>query len=158
MVSTLCARQPCRLLNPISSRHGQHRQPRAAALVVAGLGAAPLTPPQRQQHMRRSCPAVPLRHIACAAWFNQGKGPEERIAEVVQPRQGDELLESLQLKREVRDRVSDAVEDLGGKVHCKSFSFQGIGKPFTASESRSHIDTDSPCLQYGVLAGRGSYC
>lgn len=128
----LCARQPCRLLS--HKRQSAARQHPIPSRLLAAAGPSRVPAPS-QRHVRSSCTSRPLlsaRRVACAAWF-QGKGAEERIAEVVQPRQGDDLLESLQLKREVRERVSDAVEDLGGKVSTC------LGSNHRADPRRNHI-------------------
>ena len=54
--------------------------------------------------------------LLSAVLNKQGPNVETRIEDATQPRQGDNILESLRLKQEVRERVSSAVEDLGGKV------------------------------------------
>ena len=128
MAGMLCARQPCRLLShQRQSTQRQHITP-LRLLAAAGPGRVPAPSQRHVQSSYTSRPLLSARRVACAAWF-QGKGAEERIAEVVQPRQGDDLLESLQLKREVRERVSDAVEDLGGKVHTSINSIHRNGFP-----------------------------
>ncbi len=92
---------------------GVRRQRAARTYVFARMQPAFASRPS----LRPSSAALRARPAVCNAWFNQGKGTDERLAEIAVAQQDGEQLESLQLPREVRDRVSDAVEDLGGQVH-----------------------------------------
>lgn len=91
----------------------------------------------RTAHLRRlpftsrtlSSPLLSHRHKALqtAAWFNQ-QSAEAKIEQTAQLTQEDDILESLQLNPEVRENVSRAVEDLGGKArHFNDFMFVNLG-------------------------------
>lgn len=83
------------------------RQPAPQAAAQPSFG--------QRSSFARSRRAQGARQLVCGAWSNN-KAPDETLAEVAMQRQSDEILESLQLRKEVRDRVTDAVEDLGGQV------------------------------------------
>lgn len=55
------------------------------------------------------------RSVSAAAWFNQ-QSAEAKIEQTAQLTQEDDTLEVLRLAPEVRERVTTAVEDLGGTV------------------------------------------
>lgn len=146
-------------------------------------------PPQSQQrvfHSRAQVPSscvrqhgpVPLRSIgsrqvlfhqhairqtACHAWFNQ-QSPDQKLQEFAEPR--EQTIESLGLRREVRESVSSAVEDLGGKVSCEgnvlcqlqaesfcSFASQPTGTACLASSSRPLALDTTPAIKADATLG-----
>ncbi len=74
----------------------------------------------RALSLRSRCAGSPggpaaRRAVATAAWFNQ-QSAEAKIEQTAQLTQEDDVLETLQLAPDVRERVTQAVEDLGGTV------------------------------------------
>lgn len=84
----------------------------------------------------------PRGQVKAEAWFNQ-QSAESKIDQTAQVTQEDDFLESLRLRPEVRDAVTIAVEDLGGKATVGDVSARAGVTPSEAETALQALAADS---------------